>query len=190
MKLRALIERIWTKNYLAVFLVLWTLLVAVSVIWNFYRNHEETLERARIEAQTIFQHNLAYRRWNTAHGGVYVEVTNENQPNPYIVSPKRDVVTTDGTKLTLINPFQMTKQAYDLLRKQSPLASINRTISLKPLNPANTPDAWETKALRGFEEGKTEFSRNYRDRRSSVYARHLALYDICGVCEMSRPTGV
>ncbi len=158
MKLRALIERIWTKNYLAVFLVLWTLLVAASVILNFYQNHEETLERARIEAQTIFQHNLAYRRWNTAHGGVYVEVTNEDRPNPYIVSPKRDVVTTDGTKLTLINPFQMTKQAYELLRNQSPLASINRTISLKPLNPANTPDAWETKALSAFEKGQTEFS--------------------------------
>ncbi len=148
----------WTKNYLVVFLVLWTLLVAASVIWNFYRNHEETVERARIEAQTIFQHNLAYRRWNTAHGGVYAEVTNENQPNPYLISPRRDVVTKEGTRLTLINPFQMTKQAYELLSKQSPLASINRTISLKPLNPLNTPDTWETKALRAFEEGKTEFS--------------------------------
>ncbi len=148
----------WTKNYLVVFLLLWTLLVFVSVIWNFYRNHEETIERARIEARTIFQHNLAYRRWNTAHGGLYAEVTNENQPNPYLFSPRRDVITKEGLKLTLINPFQMTKQAYELLSKQSPLASINRTISLKPLNPLNKPDTWETKALRAFEEGKTEVS--------------------------------
>lgn len=148
----------WTKNYLVFFLVLWTLLVAASVLWNFYRNHEETIERARIEAQTIFQHNLAYRRWNTAHGGVYAEATNENRPNPYIISPRRDVITQEGIRLTLINPFQMTKQAYELLSKQSPLAAINRTISMRPLNPENTPDTWETKALRTFEEGKTEVS--------------------------------
>ncbi len=158
MKLRAVLENIWTKNYLVFFLVLWTLLVAASVAWNFYRNHEETHERARIEAQTIFQHNLAYRRWNTQHGGVYAQVTPENQPNPFIISPRRDAVTREGVQLTLINPFQMTKQAYVLLSKQSPLASINRTISLKPLNPENIPDGWEAKALKAFEEGKTEFS--------------------------------
>jgi PAS domain S-box-containing protein len=157
-KIQSLLEKMWTKNYLAVFLALWTFLVAASVIWNFYRNKEETVERARIEAQAIFQHNLAYRRWNTANGGVYAEITDKNQPNPYINSPKRDVITQDGTRLTLINPFQMTKQAYELLSKQSPLASINRTISLKSLNPENAPDPWEAKALREFEKGKTEFS--------------------------------
>lgn len=158
MKLQTLLEKMWTKNYLAVFLVLWTFLVSASVIWNFYRNHEETIERARIEALTIFQHNLAYRRWNTANGGVYGKITDENRPNPYIISPKRDIITQDGTRLTLINPFQMTKQAYDLLSKQSPLASINRTVSLKPLNVDNSPDPWEAKALMAFEEGKREFS--------------------------------
>lgn len=158
MKLHALFEKLWAKNYLVVFLLLWTLLVAVSAAWNFYRNHEETVERARIEARTIFQHNLAYRRWNTALGGVYAEVTSENQPNPFLLSTRRDVVTKEGLRLTLINPFRMTKKAYELLSKQSPLASINRTISLKPLDPLNTPDNWEANALKAFEEGKTEVS--------------------------------
>jgi PAS domain S-box-containing protein len=158
MKIRNFLKNIWTKNYLAFFLLLWTLLVSFSVIWNLYRNREETIERARIEAQTIFQHNLAYRRWNTMHGGVYAEISDENEPNPFIVSSRRDVITTDGVRLTLINPFRMTKQAYDLLSKQSPLASRNRTVSLKPLNPENAPDEWEEKALMAFEEGKKEFS--------------------------------
>ena len=158
MKLRSFLESIWTKNYLAFFLVLWTILIAFSVIWNLYRNREETIERARIEAHTIFQHNLAYRRWNTMHGGVYAEISVENEPNPFIVSSRRDVITTDGVKLTLINPFRMTKQAYDLLSKQSPLASRNRTVSLRPLNPENAPDSWEEKALKAFEKGKAEFN--------------------------------
>jgi PAS domain S-box-containing protein len=158
MKLRTLIEKKWTRNYRVVFLALWTFLVAASVIWNLYSNHEETIERARIEARTIFEHNLAYRRWNAKHGGVYVQIDAEDQPNPFIVSPRRDLTATDGTKLTLINPYWMTRQAYSLLSKQSPMASINRTISLKPLNPVNVPDAWETKALKEFEKGRTEFS--------------------------------
>lgn len=179
-----MLERIWTKNYLALFLVLWTLLVATSVVWNFYRNHEETVERARIEAKTIFQHNLAYRRWNTSHGGVYAEVTEENQPNPYIISPRRDIITKEGTRLTLINPFRMTKQAYTLLSRQSPLASINRTVSLKPLNPENAPDAWETKALSAFEEGKTEFS-EITEINGLPYMRVLQPYmteEMCLTC--------
>ncbi len=158
MKLQTLLEKMWTRNYRAVFLALWTFLVAASVTWNLYRNHAETVERARIEARTIFEHNLAYRRWNAGHGGVYVKIDAEDQPNPFIVSPRRDLTATDGTRLTLINPFWMTRQAYSLLSKQSPMASINRTISLKPLNPINVPDAWETKALREFEKGTMEFS--------------------------------
>jgi PAS domain S-box-containing protein len=158
MKLRKFLESIWTRNYFTFFLVLWTILVAFSVVWNLYRNRQETIERARIEAQTIFEHNLAYRRWNTMHGGVYAEISDENEPNPFIVSSRRDITTTDGVKLTLINPFRMTKQAYDLLSNQSPLASRNRTVSLKPLNPENVPDEWEEKALRAFEKGKAEFS--------------------------------
>lgn len=158
MKLQTLLEKIWARNHRAVFLVLWTCLAAASVIWNLYRNHEETIERARIEARTIFEHNLAYRRWNAIHGGVYVKIDSQDQPNPFIVSPRRDLTATDGTRLTLINPFWMTRQAYSLLSQQSPMASINRTISLRPLNPLNAPDAWETKALKEFEKGQTEFS--------------------------------
>jgi hypothetical protein len=44
MKLRTLLGKMWTRNYRAVFLAPWTFLVAASVIWNLYRNHEETIE--------------------------------------------------------------------------------------------------------------------------------------------------
>ncbi len=175
MKLQSIIERIWTRNYFSVFLTIWTALITASVAWNLYENHEEIVERARIEARTIFQHNLAYRRWNTMHGGVYAEITDENRPNPFIVSPLRDLSTREGVKLTLINPFQMTKQTYELLRKQSPLASINRTVSMKPLNPENIPDEWERKALSAFEKGRTEVS-EITEINGSLYMRVLEPY--------------
>lgn len=145
--------------YLYTLPVIWSLLIAVSAIWNLHENYRSNYDKALIEAKTISQHNLAYRRWNSMHDGVYAKVKDINQPNPHIVRPDRDVTTTDGVQLTMINPFQMTRQAYDLLKHQSPeLAVLNRTVSLDPLNMANSPDPWETKALQGFEEGKGPMS--------------------------------
>lgn len=152
MGLQKIFEKKCSENHM-VFLALWSVLIVLSISWNLYQNNAETIERARIEARTIFQHNLAYRRWNTMQGGVYTRITEENQPNPYIVTPDRDIETKEGVKLTLVNPFRMTRQAYDLLKKQSPLASINRTVSLHPYNPENEPDDWERKALLAFEKG-------------------------------------
>lgn len=138
--------------------LLWTLLIALSVAWNMYQNYTGTLEKARIEARTIFEHNVAYRRWNAMYGGVYAEVSEKNQPNPYLSVRGRNVTTTNGRKLTLINPFRMTRQAYELLEKEFPHTTVNRTVSLNPLNPANAPDAWEKRALLAFEKGDFEVS--------------------------------
>lgn len=135
-------------------LLTWSVLLCLSAIWNLHENFRGTYARALVEAETIFQHNLAYRRWNSMHGGVYAKVSEINKPNPYILSENRDITGTDGTELTIINPFQMTKQAYDLLKQQSPkLAVLNRTVSLDPLNPENAPDKWETAALEAFDAG-------------------------------------
>lgn len=147
-----------SKKYTFILAIIWTVLILISIAWNIYQTHKETEEKARIEARTIFEHNMAYRRWNTMHGGIYAPVTEKNQPNPYIVDPNRDVTTTNGMKLTLINPFRMTKQAYELLKEISPMSAINRTVSLHSLNPDNEPDEWERKALIEFEKGHGETS--------------------------------
>jgi PAS domain S-box-containing protein len=152
-------KKIWEQRYLLALLSVWSLLVAASAIWNLHENYRSNYDKALIEARTIFEHNLAYRRWNSMHGGVYAKVGDTNKPNPHIMLSDRDVTLLNGIRLTMINPFQMTKQAYDLLRQQSPeLAVLNRTISLNPLNPENTPDKWEAKGLHGFDEGKGPLS--------------------------------
>jgi PAS domain S-box-containing protein len=152
-------KTIWEQRYLLALLLVWSFLVTVSAIWNLHENYRSNYDKALIEAETISQHNLAYRRWNSMHDGVYAKVRGINRPNPYIIRPDRDIIAVDGTRLTMINPFQMTKQAYDLLKHQSPeLAVLNRTVSLDPLNPDNNPDPREVKALQGFEDGKGPLS--------------------------------
>lgn len=136
----------------------WTCAVLISVAWNLYFIHSQTIEQARIEARTIFAHNLAYRKWNTQHGGVYVKMKDGTSSNLYLDVDDRDITTVDGIKLTLINPFQMTREAYSLLVQETPLPIYNRTVSTSYLNPLNEPDAWEEKALDAFERGHKEIS--------------------------------
>jgi PAS domain S-box-containing protein len=145
------------KKSNAVYLVLaWTALIACSFFWNTQVLHDNVLERARIEARTLFELNLMYRKWSASHGGVYVPVTDTLKPDPYLQVPDRDVTTTGGRKLTLMNPSWMTREAFELFNRESSFNVVSRLTSLKYLNPANKPDPWEERGLRAFETGQTE----------------------------------
>ncbi len=136
----------------------WTAIIIISLAWNLYHNHLNILEKARIEALTLYELNLAYRNWAAGHGGVYVPVTETFQPNPYLKAPQREVTTKSGKELTLVNPAWMNRQVFEILGRQSPLPIRSHLTSLKFVNPANKPDAWEEEALRAFEQGSTEAS--------------------------------
>jgi PAS domain S-box-containing protein len=174
-------EKPWGEDYLACFISTWTLIILISATWNTYRNHEGTIERARLEAKTISQHNLAYRRWNTLQGGIYARVSETNKPNPFLSVSDRDITTTAGLKLTLIGPFQMSRQAYELLGKKHPSAAFNRTVSLMPLNPANLPDQWERKGLTAFEAGVDEVS-EITEISGKPYMRLMKPYPVDNGC--------
>ena len=136
----------------------WTAIIIISLTWNLYLAHRNILEKARTAALTFYELNLAYRSWAAGHGGVYVPVTEKLRPNPYLNVPQRDVTTKGGRNLTLMNPAWMTRQVFEILGRQSALPIRNHLTSLKFLNPANKPDAWEEQALRAFEQGSAEAS--------------------------------
>ncbi len=127
---------------------------AVSLYINFGRTVQLHKQLAVFTARSFFQEIVVTRRWNAMHGGVFVPVTEETQPNPYLQDPLREVTTTEGLKLTKINPAYMTRMISELLEKDA-IVQFHIT-SLKPLTPGNTPDAWERTALEAFEEGASE----------------------------------
>ncbi len=147
-----------TKKYALLAILSWTVLVFLSLSWNSRIAHENHIEKARTEARTFYELNLAYRRWGSLHGGVYVPVTDRLRPNPYLQVPERDVTTSTGKKLTLVNPAWMTRQVFELLREQSRLPILSRLVSMDHLNPVNEPDPWEAESLRAFEQGEEETS--------------------------------
>ena len=144
------------KPYAWVLAVVWTLVVAASIVWNVVQVRQNTLGAARIQARAAFEKDVIYRRWNAKHGGVYAPVTEETQPNPYLDVPERDVTTPLRRPLTLINPAYMTRQVHELAEEQYGVRG--HITSLNPIRPQNVPDPWETEVLHAFERGKTEVS--------------------------------
>lgn len=148
------------RKYTLPILIAWTLLIVVFILYNFHHMHKEIIERALIEARTIWEHNLNYRKWVTYMGGVYVR-KDKMAPNPYLKVPDRDKVTTDGIELTMANPAYMTRQVFEIIQKETYPPIINKIVSEKYLNPVNKPDEWEIKGLKAFENGVKEVSEVY-----------------------------
>jgi len=140
----------------ALALLTWTLAVAGSLAWNVTLQREKTFDLAKNEALANINKDFAFRRWATGHGGVYVPVDPKTNtyPNPYLEAPERDIQTPSGRQLTLMNPAYMVRQ---MQQDPNNLYGVKgRITSLKPLNPNNAPDEWETRVLQSFERGVRE----------------------------------
>jgi PAS domain S-box-containing protein len=134
--------------------VAWTACIGGSLAWNLHEQAAKSLEMARNSARLTFENDVRYRHWVARQGGVYVRVTESLQPNPYLSVPDRDVTTTAGTPLTLVNPAYMTRLVHESGDKEA--GTRGHITSLRPVRPENRPDAWEAAALRAFEEGTPE----------------------------------
>jgi len=145
------------KFYTRILITIWTVIMFISLGWNLYQARQETQAMALATARITFDKDLLYRRWAAIHGGVYVPVSPETPPNPYLQHVlERDLTTPSGRHLTLMNPAYMTRQVYTFSQKES--STRGHITSLKPLRPQNAPDTWEILALKSFEQGKPEAS--------------------------------
>ncbi len=132
-----------------IILLLWTLLLVALFTWSALSERKHVHDLALRQARAFFQQIVSTREWNAEHGGVYVLVGAGVEPNPYLTGPERDLVMSNGTMLTQINPAYMTRQISEIL---STAAGVSFHItSLAPLRPENAPDTWEARALSSFQ---------------------------------------
>lgn len=163
-------------------LTLWALGSGLYYHLHLQQVREQTTAIAIEGARNMFRMVLLTRNWNSSHGGIYVPVTPRTQPNPYLEHPQRDVVTTDGMALTMINPAYMTRLIGEMAELNE--GAIFRLTSLRPMRPANAPDAWESQALRAFEQGLRE-SWTVEDGKAGRLLRYmapLAVKESCLAC--------
>ncbi|WP_198263551.1 c-type heme family protein [sulfur-oxidizing endosymbiont of Gigantopelta aegis] len=149
------ISRVLFGQPLLISIFVWTLLVGLSLVWNRIQLENQAEYLATEEARANWNKDQAFRRWATRHGGLYVKPDERTPPNPYLAHlPKRDVVTTDGTKLTLMNPAYMMRQMTEEFEEMYGVkGSITGQILLNPINKA---DPWELQALKRFDLGEQE----------------------------------
>ncbi len=135
--------------------LLWLALVSFSYVWTvseMSRHAEETIAN---QARFVFKMVEATRQWNALHGGVYGGLSETTPSNPYLHVLEKDLVTSSGKRLTLLNPAYMTRQLAEVIHEQIGIR-IHIT-SLKPINPGNVANRWEAGALNRFDQGELEY---------------------------------
>lgn len=151
--------------------ILWLLMIMFSFYYQYEDDKKLAEKIAFKQAEMFFQHLVLLRHWNAELGGLYAQITEKNQPNPYLNIPERDVSTPNGKQLTLINPSYMTRQLAELQQDQTGI--LHHITSLKPIRPENKADDWEVNALRTFENGRPSFS-ELADINGQLYYRYMA----------------
>ncbi|MEG3638032.1 PAS domain-containing protein [Magnetococcus sp. PR-3] len=160
-------------------ILLWTLLVGISLQWNLSEQRIHNKQLVVDRSRHVFQLIQLTRQWNAQHGGTYVPITSETQPNPFLNHlPNRDLTTHEGLQLTMVNPAFMTRQIAELARNSGLLFHIT---SLKPIRPSNRADAWEAVALKRFESDTQEIFERVGQGESALY-RYMAPLHVKPTC--------
>ncbi|MEW7990798.1 MAG: EAL domain-containing protein [Candidatus Thiodiazotropha sp.] len=139
--------------------LLWSAVFIFSLAWNLRQNQRMVPEQATAQARAAIEKDMIYRSVVSRVGGIYMPIDQGIAPNPYLAHlPNRDVTTTDGRKLTLVNSSYFTRLVHDQEAKLSPHGIRGHTTKEHPLRPLNVPDHWELKGLKRLRSGEPEWS--------------------------------
>lgn len=142
------------KKNAIIMCLFWLIAVLLSFALNCHGSFQGQTQLALFAARSFFQQIVVTRQWNARHGGVYVPVTEQTQPNPYLNVPDRELRVESGQILTKINPAFMTRQISEIAQESQ--GTQFRITSLKPIRPDNRATALETAYLSRFEQGLVE----------------------------------
>ncbi|MCF6180044.1 MAG: DUF3365 domain-containing protein, partial [Geopsychrobacter sp.] len=175
------------RIYAILALIVWSLFCCLVLLVNDRSVDAQIEEEVRVMARASIDKDIAYRHWVAQRGGVYARVSDQLRPNPYLKVPERDIKTPSGIQLTLVNPAYMTRQVFE---QDFPLKTtrLSHITSLSPLRPANAADAWESEALRSFDQNHQEYGEFWNDKGESVFRfmRPLWVEEACLRCHAAQ----
>ena len=135
--------------------IIWTLLLIAILLIIIERTYTYAKYIAKEEAIVSVNKDIAYRRWVSSHGGVYVPVDKRTQPNKYLSNIKNRDFRAINKDFTLMNPAYTLSQ---MMRDYSKLYGVKTKItSNKLLNPNNKADIWETLALNKIQQTRKNY---------------------------------
>lgn len=143
------------RRYSWILAACWTAAIGIVLAWELKSEDNRIVSLAKAAAEGIWKRDFAVLRWDALNGGVYVPVSRQNEPDPYLAKiPDRDITTPSGHELTIIGPVAITRKIDEQTRGEA--GATARATSLKPIRPEDAPDAWERKALESFAKGESE----------------------------------
>ena len=160
--------------------LVWSAVLLGLYSWNVRIETQQTSENALHEARAFFEEIVTTRYWNALHGGVYVPISEKTVPNPYLDIPDRDITTTEGRRLTKINPAYMTRQIGEIAAERNQVKF--HITSRNPIRPANAPYPWEAAALDTFKEGTPEYAEFVQPAGGETVFRYMAPLWVEGPC--------
>jgi signal transduction histidine kinase len=122
------------------------------------------------QARMLFRQVVLTRRWIADHGGIFVEKTAGLQANPFL--SHNMIVDRDGIRYIRENPALATRHLSEYARKTGYYWF--HITSLKPINPANTPDSFEKKALADFATGHKIEAMSVEESPAGSLFRYIA----------------
>ena len=142
--------------------------------------NELVMEQARQQARILYKQILLTRQWVSDHQGLFLVKTAGVSENPYLDDSM--IRADDGTVFVKRNPAMVTRELSEYAAESG--FCWFRITSLKPVNPANTPDDFERDAMERFKSGLSEYeaitdSPNGRVHR---YIAPLMVQESCLAC--------
>ena len=136
--------------------VVFVLFTTLAIVGIYLRTQQLVMAGVNQKAESFLDLIVTTRGWNAGHGGVWVEKHTDSDTNAYLrhLGVEPDTSTVSGVPLTLRNPAAMTREISELISENDEVRF--RLTSLEPVNPGNTPDAWESEQLRKFAVGDTK----------------------------------
>lgn len=149
-----------------------SLVIALIFMFLYYRTDDLMIQRAKELAAAYADLINHTKLWNFEYGGVYVEKKSSVESNLYLrqlgINP--DFMGAEGTTFTVRNHAIMIKE---ISRRSEAKDGIKfRIIGRKPLDPENTPDAFENKALASFESGAGQYYQLIRQPPTPPFFRY------------------
>ncbi|MCX7991136.1 MAG: DUF3365 domain-containing protein [Proteobacteria bacterium] len=139
------------KFYITSFLLL---IFIFSYLLSYFfiteRYEKIILNELQSTAKILAQQILITRKWVALHGAVLVKKDKDIEPNPFLEEPY--VVDEKGRIFVKMNPAFVTREIAKLAEKEKGFHF--RVVSLKAVNPKNSPDEFERSALLDFDSKK------------------------------------
>ena len=174
------------RKFLLLLCLIFLFLTLISLYFDLSSIGRRYMDLAAEMGRSFYEAIDTMREWNLDNGGIYMQVSRDVPPNPYLRESLREVTTTSGNRLAMINHAQMTRLLSELLTDERGV-HVHIT-GLAPIRPENAPDPWERDALSRFEKGSSEEFEIVKAGSESAfkYMAPLRMNDTCSSCHVGQ----